>query len=224
MIVYIFFLIALISRVYGYCQGNQGGPSLAGGGIQGRPGGNLQELITTKCPTFDCSKAEEKLDSLECSLSKPVHGSFNFAGNSPGLRGFPENDKGRLQKLLACMCCADIGSEYDEEEEAVITFTDNYDVNEEEGLNSSSEGPVGEVDASANFQYDETSIVAGNVTYNVFMNSCPRSTEEQQGDFHGASTLMQPQAQDIGFCQNHGKGKSAYNSIEVLGCTDRCLW
>ena len=121
MIVYIFFLIALISRVYGYCQGNQGGPSLAGGGIQGRPGGNLQELITTKCPTFDCSKAEEKLDSLECSLSKPVHGSFNFAGNSPGLRGFPENDKGRLQKLLACMCCADIGSEYDEEEEAVIT-------------------------------------------------------------------------------------------------------
>jgi hypothetical protein len=123
------------------------------------------------------------------------------------------------------MCCADIGSEYDEEEDAVL-LTDNYYVNEEEGLNSSSEGPeaVGDVDASANFQYDETLIVGGNVTYNVFMNSCPQSTEEQQGDFHGASTLMQPQAQDIGFCQNHGKGKSAYNSIEVLGCTDRCLW
>ena len=121
------------------------------------------------------------------------------------------------------MCCADIGSEYDED--AVITIADNYDVNEEEGLNSSSEGGLEEeVDASANSQYDETSIVAGNVTYNVFMNSCPRSTEEQQGGFHGASTLMEPQAQDIGFCQNHGMGKSAYNSIEVLGCTDRCLW
>lgn len=217
MIFYILFLIAPISHVYGYCQGNQVKPGLAGG-IQGRPGGNLQELITSKCPTFDCSKAEQELDSLECNLSKPVHGSFNFVGTSRGLRG------GRLQKLLACMCCANIGSEYDEN--VVITITDNYDVNEEEGLDNSSEGGLEEedVDASANSQYDETSIVAGNVTYNVFMNSCPRSTEEQQGDLRGVSTLMQPQAQDIGFCQNHGKGKSLYNSIEVLGCTDRCLW
>lgn len=216
---YILFLISPISHVYGYCQGNQVKPGLAGGiqGGPGGPGGTLQELITSKCPTFDCSKAEEKLDSLECNLSKPVHGSFDFAGYSPGLRGL-----GRLQKLLACICCANIVSEYDEE----VTFTDNYDVNEEEGLSSSSEGheAVGNFDTSANSQYDETSIVAGNVTYNVFMNSCPRSTEEQLGAFHGASTLMQPQAQDIGFCQNHGKGKSAYNSIEVLGCTDRCLW
>ncbi|KAL7550988.1 hypothetical protein ACHAWF_014194 [Thalassiosira exigua] len=34
---------------------------------------------------------------------------------------------------------------------------------------------------------------------------------------------MEPQAQEVGRCQNHGVGKGAYNSIEVLGCTDRCL-
>ena len=104
---------------------------------------------------------------------------------------------------------------------------------EKVGLRSSYESSDSEEEfdywfaSAAKAQADKPSTTpgtTGNVTYNVFMNSCPQSTEEQQGDFHGASTLMQPQAQDIGFCQNHGKGKSAYNSIEVLGCTDRCLW
>eukprot|EP00956_Cyclotella_meneghiniana_P031341 scaffold82036_cov82-Cyclotella_meneghiniana.AAC.3 len=34
---------------------------------------------------------------------------------------------------------------------------------------------------------------------------------------------MEPQAQEIGYCQNHGIGASQYNSIEVIGCSDTCL-
>lgn len=58
---------------------------------------------------------------------------------------------------------------------------------------------------------------ANNVTYNVFASP----TCERTGRF--GPTLMEPQAQEVGHCQNHGVGKGAYNSIEVLGCTDRCL-
>ena len=55
----------------------------------------------------------------------------------------------------------------------------------------------------------------GEVAYNVFMNNCEGSP--------GISTVMDPSPQPIGTCQNHGKGRSAYNSIEVLGCSDTCL-
>ena len=62
------------------------------------------------------------------------------------------------------------------------------------------------------------SATTGNVTYNVFT-----SDRCQPDGGRSISTLMEPQAQEIGYCQNHGIGKSAYNSIEVLGCSDNCL-
>lgn len=59
----------------------------------------------------------------------------------------------------------------------------------------------------------------GNVTYDVYVGgsgACPPS------DIF-VSTLMEPQEQEIGFCQNHGIGANLYNSIQVLGCSDKCL-
>ena len=80
--------------------------------------------------------------------------------------------------------------------------------------------------AQADDKPSTTPRTTGNVTYNVFRHSCPRSAEEeQQGKFQGLSALMEPQAPDIGTCQNLGAvRRNNFNSIEVLGCTDRCLW
>ncbi|CAB9507271.1 expressed unknown protein [Seminavis robusta] len=59
----------------------------------------------------------------------------------------------------------------------------------------------------------------GEVVYTVFAaaeGGCQVGT-------NNISTVMDPQAQEIGYCQNHGVGASLYNSIEVLSCTDNCL-
>jgi hypothetical protein len=104
---------------------------------------------------------------------------------------------------------------------------------EKVGLRSSYESSEEEFDywfaSAAKAQADKPSTTpgtTGNVTYNVFRHSCPRTTEEeQQGKFQGLSALMEPQAPDIGTCQNLGAvRRNNFNSIEVLGCTDRCLW
>lgn len=154
-------------------------------------------MVSEKCPMFDCSKVD--LDNLECSLTKSSQGNFNFTATNPRLRGgFPEteSDGKSVQQLLACICCAKINSELEDDNNNDIS------VNSDESL----------------------ALVGGNVTYNVYAGgdgSCPPTPNGWETNF---STLMEPQAQEIGHCQNHGKGKNAYNSIQVLGCTDRCLW
>mmetsp|Transcript_42776 Transcript_42776/g.70605 ORF Transcript_42776/g.70605 Transcript_42776/m.70605 type:complete len:223 (-) Transcript_42776:123-791(-) len=61
----------------------------------------------------------------------------------------------------------------------------------------------------------------GNVTYTVYTGgdgSCPPYPVDNT-----LATLMEPQAQEVGFCQNHGVGASLFNAIEVVSCTDKCL-
>jgi len=55
------------------------------------------------------------------------------------------------------------------------------------------------------------------VAYNVF--SLPNCVATQQSQNH----VLNEQPPPIGFCQNLGMGRAAYNSIEILGCSSTCL-
>ena len=55
------------------------------------------------------------------------------------------------------------------------------------------------------------------VAYTVYTNECGANAGRE------LTTVMNPQVQAIGTCQNHGKGADYYNSIQVLSCTDTCL-
>ena len=54
----------------------------------------------------------------------------------------------------------------------------------------------------------------GEVSYNVFIHDCEGRP--------GISTVMDS-PQPIGTCLHLGMGRAAYNSIEILGCSDTCL-
>ena len=174
---------------------------------RGDPGGRLVDMKETKCPTFlatftcplSLDAATVGCDDLERpKLDKEALADMSDEDKAEMKATFRDTKKEFKQKLLTCVCC-DIFSVED-----LLAAKGEAEVSQEVAL-------VKE-DSTFGTEVQEGRDGAEGVTYNVFAGQgcIPGS--------RGAHTLMENSPQPIGYCQNHGMGKSAYNSIEVLGC------
>ena len=171
----------------------------------GDPGGRLFEMKETKCPdfltTFTCplDSATVGCDDLERpKLDKEALADMSDEDKAEMKATFRDTKKEFKQKLLTCVCC-DLISVDD-----LLAAKGEAEVSQEVAL-------VKE-DSTFDTEIQEGRDGAEGVTYNVFAGQgCVEGSR-------GAHTLMVDSPQPIGYCQNHGMGKSAYNSIEVLGC------
>lgn len=167
----------------------------------GDPGGRLFEMKETKCPdfltTFTCplDSATVGCDDLERpKLDKEALADMSDEEKAEMKATFRDTKKEFKQKLLTCICCDFIP----------LTAKGEAEVSQEVSL-VQEESTLGK-------EVQEGRDGAEGVTYNVFAGQgCVPGSR-------GAHTLMENSPQPIGYCQNHGMGKSAYNSIEVLGC------
>jgi len=160
----------------------------------------------TKCPTFlatftcPLDAATVGCDDLERpKLDKEALADMSDEEKAEMKATFRDTKKEFKQKLLTCVCC-DIISAAD-----LLAAKGEAEVSQEVAL-------VKE-DSTFGTEVQEGLDGAEGVTFNVFagQGGCVPGSR-------GAHTPMDNSPQPIGYCQNHGWGKNAYSSMEVLGC------
>ena len=172
----------------------------------GDPGGRLVDMKETKCPTFlttftcPLDPNDSGCDDLERpKLDKEALADMSDEDKAEMKDSFRDTKKLFKQKLLTCVCC-DIISVDD-----LLAAKGEAEVSQEVAL-------VQE-EFTLGTEVQEGRDGTEGVTFNVFAGQdggCSGS--------RGIHTPMEDSPQPIGYCQNHGWGKNAYSSMEVLGC------